>query len=217
MRLYHFIDAKYGLDDLQNSRLKIAEFHDLNDPFELSAADVSDPLQRQIFYGWQNDIKDKWGVLCFSRSWQNPVLWSHYADKYRGICLGFDVADQYMIPIKYATSRIKLNLIELEKNGALNQKLMLRLMTTKFVDWKYEKEVRLSPQLETRDPKTGLFFFEFSDDLRLTEIIAGPLCTLTESNIRSTKCGSDTKVAVFKSGMAFKKFSVVKNKQGFAS
>jgi len=217
MRLYHFLSAKYGLDDLEHSRLKIAQFRDLNDPFELAAADISDPLNRQILRGWKNDIQTKWGVMCFSRSWRNPVLWSHYADKHRGLCLGFDVADQFLLPIKYSKNRIKIDFVQLQKSGALNQNVMLRLLGTKFVDWKYEKEVRLCSELKEQDLKTGLFYCEFSDDLRLVEVIAGPLCELTEKEIRDTRSACSHSVKIIKSRLAFQKFNIVENKQGFKS
>jgi hypothetical protein len=42
-RLYHFTTAKYAFDDLRNRRLKIAQFNDLNDPFELRSVDLSGP------------------------------------------------------------------------------------------------------------------------------------------------------------------------------
>jgi hypothetical protein len=34
MRVYHFINEEYGLDDLRRRRLKIATILELNDPFE---------------------------------------------------------------------------------------------------------------------------------------------------------------------------------------
>lgn len=37
MRVYHFLDRKYGLDDIRRRRLKIATLDDLNDPFEMLA------------------------------------------------------------------------------------------------------------------------------------------------------------------------------------
>jgi len=46
------------------------------------------------FLRWTKErLIGKLGLLCFSRNWHNPVLWSHYADKHRGICPGFDADD----------------------------------------------------------------------------------------------------------------------------
>ena len=42
MRVYKFLNAKYGLEALKNRRLKIARISDLNDPFELLGVNLSD-------------------------------------------------------------------------------------------------------------------------------------------------------------------------------
>ena len=46
------------------------------------------------------------GVLCFSRGWHNPLLWSHYGDKHRGVCLGFDVPNAHIVHVSYNSSRL---------------------------------------------------------------------------------------------------------------
>ena len=45
-------------------------------------------------------------MLCFSFKWSNPVLWAHYADKHKGICLGFDVPDDNVQRVKYVDTRL---------------------------------------------------------------------------------------------------------------
>ena len=40
MRLYHFINKKYGLESLSLKRLKIAQIDKLNDPFELLGVEL---------------------------------------------------------------------------------------------------------------------------------------------------------------------------------
>jgi len=51
------------------------------------------------------ELNDIAGVMCFSSTWKNPVMWSHYADQHRGICLGFEVPDVYRKKIKYVARR----------------------------------------------------------------------------------------------------------------
>ena len=36
-----------------------------------------------------NSDRDNIGIACFSNCENNPMMWYHYADKYRGICLEF--------------------------------------------------------------------------------------------------------------------------------
>ncbi|NKK82626.1 DUF2971 domain-containing protein [Rhizobium leguminosarum bv. viciae] len=49
------------------------------------------------------------GLLCMSTTWQEPLLWSHYADKHKGMCLGFDVDDTHWEPARYRAARPSLN------------------------------------------------------------------------------------------------------------
>ena len=91
-RLYHFTEAKHGLDDLRNRRLKIAQFNNLNDPFELRSVDLSDPTNKLAFDLWIMEIAPRFGLLCFSQNWKAIPQWSHYAERHRGVCLGFDVS-----------------------------------------------------------------------------------------------------------------------------
>ena len=37
LRVYHLLPTKYALEDLEQRRLKVAQFADMNDPFELLA------------------------------------------------------------------------------------------------------------------------------------------------------------------------------------
>ena len=55
----------------------------MNDPFELLSVDLSEPDDRTTFDGLKADLNQTIGVLCFSRGWSNPVLWSHYGDRHR--------------------------------------------------------------------------------------------------------------------------------------
>src|SRR5277367_502008 len=91
-RLYHFTSAKFALDDIRNARLKIAQIEDLNDPFELRCMDTSGKVNRMAYELWRQESAARFGVLCFSERWNDILQWSHYADRHRGICLGFDVA-----------------------------------------------------------------------------------------------------------------------------
>src|SRR5687768_16056458 len=87
VRVYHFVNQLYGLDDLSRRRLKVAQIDDLNDPFDLRVFASGDPRMRQALERHRANLALSHGMLCFSRSWKNPVQWSHYADRHRGVCL----------------------------------------------------------------------------------------------------------------------------------
>ncbi|MEM6483629.1 MAG: DUF2971 domain-containing protein [Pseudomonadota bacterium] len=215
MRVYHLLSSNYGLDDIAKRRLKIARISDLNDPFELLAAELSDKLHRDLWRRWRNAQETRWGMLCFSKTWSNPVLWSHYGERHRGIALGFDVDDEYLIKVAYTKKRHKIDVFALEQDGRLSEDLMLKFMQTKFEDWRYEKEVRVFANLDNKDVDTGLHFFAFDDIVKLKEVVVGPLSDVTEDDVREHLKPEDQGVRVIKARLAFNSFKVVENQAGF--
>ncbi len=108
MRIYHFLTAENGLSDITLRRIRISRFRDLNDPFELLAVRADDKLFRKEMRSWAEQFNRSNGLLCFSKKWESPVLWSHYASKHRGMCLGFDIADPLLENIRYTKDRLDL-------------------------------------------------------------------------------------------------------------
>jgi hypothetical protein len=93
MLVFHFINEEFGLEDLRKRRLKIATLNELNDPFEFLGVNLSGKSLRRAFKVMKDQLSVRYGLLCFSHNWHNPVQWSHYADKHRGLCLGFDIPE----------------------------------------------------------------------------------------------------------------------------
>ena len=133
-----------------------------------------------ILRRWKEQIARNYGVLCFSKSWDNPVLWSHYADRHRGIALGFDIDSDIVKEVTYAEKRPPFR--------EADEPTLHTLLYTKHCDWQYENEVRVYARLEERDPATALYFADFSDRMVLREIITGALCTSTKRDIEAP-CG----------------------------
>ncbi len=207
-RAYHFVPLCYGLDDLRQQHLKIAQLDDLNDPFELFAFEQSDRRFRQANKATKQEMAQQHGLLCFSSDWQNPLMWSHYADRHRGLALGFDVDQQILKQVSYIENRPVPNRIDIEAAHSL--------LFTKYANWSYEREARIFTTLKDRDPKTGLYFGDFGEQLVLREVIAGPLCAVTKHELREA-AGSTTKVKFRKARLAFKTFRVVTDQRGFGS
>jgi len=81
MRVYYLTGEQFGLSNLALRRLKVARFEDLNDPFELLGVDIGDRAIRTALRATKKQINDTKGLICFSRSWKNPLMWGHYAEK----------------------------------------------------------------------------------------------------------------------------------------
>jgi hypothetical protein len=108
MRLYYLCPQQYGVSNLALRRLKIARLADLNDPFELLAMDLAEKGHRKVFRALKSELNKTKGLICFARSWQNPLMWGHYADRHTGMALGFDVDESFVKPVVYAKKLHKI-------------------------------------------------------------------------------------------------------------
>ena len=206
MRLYHFLPEEYALDDLKNSRIKISKLDSLNDPFELLWL-YGDKEENAALIAFKKEFSKKGGIICFSQNWQNLLLWSHYANRHKGICLGFDIENKLVKKVCYVDARTRLN-------PSLSKEMEDRLVYTKSSGWKYEEEWRCWLSLNDKGPGEH-YFYDFSEDIKLCEVIAGPLCDISKSEITSAigKGGHDVKLV--KAKLADDSFLIVKDERGF--
>jgi hypothetical protein len=208
MRLYYFVSANYGIENIIKRRLKVARLNDLNDPFEFMCVDMRDHEIRQAIKETLSELSEETGILCFSRAWSNPVLWSHYGDKHKGLCLGFDVPDEAVIPVNYEPKRLKIDIKQDLKKDQSGETMMRRILSTKFEDWRYEDEFRIFVSIDESDIKTGLYYKDFGEDLSLKEVIIGPKCHFSVSDLNSVLTKYNGEVRVIRSRLAFGTFKV---------
>jgi hypothetical protein len=207
MRLYHFLPTRFALDDLRSGRLKLSEIANLNDPFELWCSGQGDAQTRHALRGWKNQMSKAYGMLCFCATWRNPLLWSHYADRHKGICLGCEVGDDSIAAVRYVETRTPLRL-------PLTESAMQRILFTKYAGWSYEEEWRAWFRLEERDADSNYFFREFDDGIKLVEVIVGPLCGTSKDELVDATRRYPSPPRLVKARLAFNSFHVVEDKRG---
>jgi len=214
MRVYQLFSEKYAKENLKNQRLKISLFADLNDPFELLSVELKKNI-RTTFQRWKESINKKYGVLCFSRSWKSPVLWSHYADKHKGICLGFDTPDTLLKKVIYKGERLPSDVKKELNEGNLNGRVEEKLLITKFEHWQYEEEERVILPLDKAYKEKELYFVNFCDNLKIKEVIVGARCKINKAELEKSIETSLSAVLSTKARLAFKTFEVTKDRRGF--
>jgi hypothetical protein len=206
MRLYKFLTTEFGMKSLREKRLKISTLDDLNDPFELLPYEMRDRSLRRNFRSWARKFARICGILCFSSDWEDPVMWAHYADKHKGLCLGFEVPRKLGEKVEYAKRRLKI-----PEDRVFSS---TQLFFTKYANWFYEKEVRCVRPLASSKKVGELYFMDFGNDLKLVEVIAGARCKVTENELRNAiKPLKGVKLTKARAG--FRRFEVVENLKGF--
>jgi hypothetical protein len=184
MRLFHFVNEEFGLEDVRRRRLKIATLNELNDPFEFYGINLSDEQVRRAFRRMKDQLSANRGLLCFSRDWHNPVQWSHYADKHRGLCLGFDIPDEHLGRVTYSRKRLNVGIERLVAFREEDTETLQQFLFTKYTHWRYENEVRSFVTLEKKDAEKNMYFADFSENLQLVEVIVGAESKLPRETVR---------------------------------
>jgi hypothetical protein len=173
MKLYKFYNAQYGIEAIKNGRIKVSTLSDLNDPFDCRSISFTDHEQRQNYKEYLSEYMKEKGILCFSKSWSNPVLWSHYANSHKGLCLELEAEDGFCREVNYI-SKVSLNSIpDIKKPTEGEKNILDQSVYKKFSHWKYESETRKIVNLSDCDNDNGLQFYKLNDKLKLKKVYIG--------------------------------------------
>ena len=154
--LYNYTPININtIKSILNEQLWLSHTNSFNDPV--------DPSIKQ-FKKYKEDydyLLDSIKVGCLTTKNDNTLMWSHYADKHRGICIEYDIGKinekynliinkvnynmpiitnkvNYSIPIITNKSIVDNETLEID-----NIKRLIELFYTKSEEWKYEKEYRI--------------------------------------------------------------------------
>jgi hypothetical protein len=220
VRVYHFLKACHARDDLKRWQIRVSRLKDLNDPFELTICGITDPVERTAADGLGTAWNERNGLLCFSRQWESPVLWGHYGDKHRGICLGIDIQDDHVSQIAYRCCGVRppRPLVELVTGPPFSNEaeaFIRQVLTTKYREWSYEDEVRAF--LQRRDPDAnGDCWQDFCGEFALKEVIAGRYCSASRTDILAWLGPHSSEVIIIKAGFSEDcTYRVVEDVRGF--
>lgn len=152
--------SEYTLEALENQYLHFSSPRDFNDPF-----DCMTNREIHIMKGGKGIVahRNSIGVCCFSLSNENPLMWGHYTNNYKGICVQFNNQEllkkenvaikshvSYLKNYQPANNELYQRLTEIDKfeipqsNKDFIKKILTMLFEYcwKHYDWKYEKEYR---------------------------------------------------------------------------
>ena len=89
-----------------------------------------------------DNIINKSGICCFTKDERNLLMWSHYSESHKGICLKFDILKDpdffvYPLPVNYRDDYPDYNHL------GNRQTLVNDIVLSKSKDWIYEQEIRV--------------------------------------------------------------------------
>ncbi|PIK14399.1 DUF2971 domain-containing protein [Halobacteriovorax sp. JY17] len=158
---------EFFADIILNKRLYAAQFQTLNDPMEGHYYYSMNEDNEKNIDKWVKDFfnqKQKHRICSLSKDDNNMLMWSHYANSHRGVCIGVTVEDSLDIihsgPVTYLD-----DLPTLQYHSTPQEVLMKKLKA-----WNYEREHRVI--------STDQFV-----KISVKEIIFGSRCTSVHKKI----------------------------------
>ncbi|MCF8372738.1 MAG: DUF2971 domain-containing protein [Bacteroidales bacterium] len=170
-RFYQFSDYNTALKEIiLKCSLRFANPATFNDPFDCNELVFKikhkDKLVDEILKSWNHPLnrgqkrelirkldnplniatilkkeRERFKMSCFSKVYNEMLLWSFYADKHKGICVGFDFPPIY--DNKFILASVEyLDKLEPIDGEAKVYETLLFWFTVKLKKWEYEKEVR---------------------------------------------------------------------------
>ena len=173
---YRAVDENL-IDSVRESYMYFSSPDQLNDPFDCrvdihsalnAAGDRSEGQTAEIiaailtakplFDQIQADM-ETFGVFSLSSTVTNSVMWSQYADRHRGVCLTYDIPDDFIndpvnkiigrAPVSYGDEPVtdwlleNAHTVDFDDPRDFAIELMKKVLTVKAADWGYEREYRL--------------------------------------------------------------------------
>ena len=111
------------------------------------------------------------GIVSLSERWQSPLMWSHYGDQHRGLCVGYSVpanVEDELRKVNYGGGRLVLASAVsamLRGDAGAQRQVDDSVLLQKAPDWSYECEWRLIGRRGVQD-----------SPLEMEEIIFGMRC-----------------------------------------
>jgi DUF2971 family protein len=222
MKLYYYMGHEHLRENLQKKRVKVSRFGKygtLNDPFELTPYDISEPQFRSVQKSAIEEVAKIAGLICLSKTRCSPAMWAHYAKNHTGVCLEFEVTFDHVFKVKYKHRKIYKGITLETYDSYMNLDNFQETLGTKAKDWEYEKEHRMFIPLD--DPliikEKALHFMPFQqkkdNTFMLKRIWVGYRFELGILNIINDVKDYSHKVEVIQTRPAFKSFRVVKQRE----
>lgn len=148
---HYFTGNNYSLKNLQEGNITFSHINFFNDPCEIALLSDDKPFDTKnsnMRYKYELLIR----VFCFSKTFQNPLMWGHYGNSHEGFCVGYDLNDIKKIPeleeafcfdsVSYSDDIPQLSEEDISKGKALYYKSS---------EWKAEQEWRAIIRLADND------------------------------------------------------------------
>ena len=136
------------MDSIKREYKYASKIFDFNDPIDPTIRLIKNKINKKNMKHILNKIR----IACFSTNHLNMLMFSHYADKHKGICIEYDFSefnktDTTLLEVNYEKKlhidNKSLQITSFSGEIKKQETSFFDLFNTKHKSWKYEKEYRV--------------------------------------------------------------------------
>lgn len=155
--------------------------------------EVADPLQYLLGEYVHGEVIRRYdrGIVSFAKRANCPLMWSHYGDQHKGVCVGYSApADVKLEAVAYGGERsVKASVVKAMVAGDVDaaRRVDDAVLLKKAYDWRYEHEWRLIGDRGLHD-----------SPLELEEVVFGMRCPpAVQFAVAKALAGRDREVKLY--------------------
>lgn len=159
-------ERKPVISDIKNGALSFANPKVFNDPMDpilrewlnYKKKESRSSVKKKLFDHLTNAL-DNLKICCLSRNSEsddefvyddhrrmslNPLMWAHYADKHRGVCIEYEITDDMITAHNDSHQVLRINNVRYRDRKVMSDYITLdNALLAKGASWQYENETRL--------------------------------------------------------------------------
>ncbi|MBB1137993.1 DUF2971 domain-containing protein [Myroides sp. WP-1] len=143
----------YEMNSINDKIIELSAFYSKKSNFDNLIIKNRVFLQEKMYYDYifLTIDNEKLGISCGSKSPDCPLMWGHYADNHKGLCVKYQIDNNLtldndkkldVLKVKYSDNPIKIFDYSLEELDNLK----FEILSNKYSKWEYENEIRLINQ-----------------------------------------------------------------------
>jgi hypothetical protein len=182
IRLYKYKPLKkfaHVADIIVNKRFYMTPYREFNDAMEGKykiGPRYMEPLIEYKHKCTKEEVQEdleRQRVCCLCRRKDNPILWAHCADGFKGVCIEFNVVIQsgsaeheFSCPEGVTFYPVQCDgIAKMPKAPYYHASTSRRILLQKMPEWSVEDEYRIISEEE---------YIPFGDEIKITRILLGP-------------------------------------------
>lgn len=155
---------KYLSNLIANGEMKFSKSTEFNDPFDCCPSQLHEMPEGAIPNAVGDEINKSlqsirsviYGVACFTPRNNSMLMWSHYGDQHKGICVGFDHELLEGSPPRNSLGHpLYKKISQINYTNTRPNSKSADLLTQKSLEWAYEQEHRIISEMSAGTPSWG--------------------------------------------------------------